>query len=57
MLSNIALHLDEYERKYGKAFLQSMLFAFETNDNTGLFPIKQFACHRVLQRSFNEITY
>jgi len=42
MLANIALHLEEYETKYGSDFLQSMLFAFETNDNTGLFPIIQF---------------
>jgi hypothetical protein len=42
MLANIALHLEEYETKYGSDFLQSMLFAFETNDNTGLFPVIQF---------------
>ena len=43
MLANIALHLDEYEEDYGSEFLQAMLFAIETNDNTGLFPIEQYS--------------
>ena len=42
MLANIALHLKEYEDEYGSEFLEGMLAAFETNDNTGLFPIIQF---------------
>jgi hypothetical protein len=46
MLANIALHLNEYEEKYGDEFLKNMLFAFETNDNTGLFPIKQYGSIR-----------
>lgn len=64
MLSNIALHLDEYEKKYGEDFLQAMLFAFETNDNTGLFPIKQFGSirkvftrHAPVERDTGQIDY
>jgi hypothetical protein len=64
MLANIALHLNEYEEKYDKEFLKNMLFAFETNDNTGLFPIKQYGSIRKIftryaqpERESGEIDY
>jgi hypothetical protein len=41
MLANIALNLDDYIEYFGEEFLGNMLFAFETNDNTGLFPIEK----------------
>ena len=39
ILANVTLHLSEYISLYGKAFLLQVFQSFESNDNTGLFPI------------------
>jgi hypothetical protein len=48
ILANIALHITEYIEMYGEDFLVSMLGSFESNDNTGLFPIIHYSPIRKL---------
>ena len=43
ILANVALHVEEYVQEYGKRFLLNIFQAFESSDNTGLFPIDKYA--------------
>jgi len=64
ILANIALHLKEYIRLYGKDFFIYIFQYFESNDNTGLFAIepespigKIFTKYAPKDRETNKIDY
>ena len=64
ILANIALHLKDYIRLYGKDFFIYMFQYFESNDNTGLFVIepespigKIFTKYAPKDRETNKIDY
>jgi hypothetical protein len=42
ILANVVLHVEEYVQEYGKQFLLDIFQAFESSDNTGLFPIEKY---------------
>jgi hypothetical protein len=64
ILANVTLHLTEYISLYGKAFLLNIFQYFESNDNTGLFPIdprselgETFTEYAPKERHTNQIDY